>query len=98
MVPRRGFGPPTHALRNLVLKSPVTAQTAIRRARIDQKLQRVGEGYDGWKGDTHAGPRISKRLAVGLRPDKTGFIVWDSALTGFGVRVRSYGAMSYVVV
>jgi len=44
------------------------------------------------------GQRISKRLVDGLRPGKTEFIVWDSALTGFGVRVRPSGAMSYVVV
>jgi integrase len=42
--------------------------------------------------------RISKRLVDTLRPAKKEFIVWDSALRGFGVRVRPSGAMSYVVV
>jgi integrase len=44
------------------------------------------------------GQRISKRLVDSLRPAKKESIVWDSALTGFGVRVRPSGAMSYVVI
>jgi integrase len=44
------------------------------------------------------GQRISKRLVDSLRPGKKEVIVWDSALRGFGVRVRPSGAMSYVVV
>jgi integrase len=44
------------------------------------------------------GQRISKRLVDSLRPAKKESIVWDSALRGFGVRVRPSGAMSYVVV
>jgi hypothetical protein len=43
------------------------------------------------------GQRISKRLVDSLRPAKES-IVWDSALRGFGVRVRPSGAMSYIVV
>jgi Arm DNA-binding domain len=42
--------------------------------------------------------RISKRLVDSLRPATKEFIAWDSALTGFGVRVRPSGAMSYVVI
>jgi integrase len=44
------------------------------------------------------GQRISKRLVDGVRPAKKEFIVWDSALRGFGVRVRPSGAMSYIVL
>src|SRR5215470_20199818 len=45
-----------------------------------------------------ADPRITKRVVDGLKPGATEFAVWDSKLTGFGVRVRHTGAMSYVVV
>jgi integrase len=44
------------------------------------------------------GQRISKRLVDSLRPTKKESTIWDSALTGFGVRVRPSGAMSYVLV
>jgi integrase len=44
------------------------------------------------------GQRISKRLVDSLRPTKKESIIWDSALPGFGVRVRTSGAMSYVLV
>lgn len=42
--------------------------------------------------------RISKRVVDGIRGNGAEFIVWDDALTGFGVRVRPSGAKSYVVV
>jgi integrase len=42
--------------------------------------------------------RITKRLMIGLRPNGREFTVWDDAVTGFGVRVRPTGTMSYVVV
>jgi hypothetical protein len=45
-----------------------------------------------------AGRRITKRVVDALRPQAREFAVWDSKLTGFGVRVRPSGAMSYVVV
>jgi integrase len=42
--------------------------------------------------------RITKRVVDALRPQAREFAVWDSKLTGFGVRVRPSGAISYVVV
>ena len=42
--------------------------------------------------------RISKRIVDTLKPDEREFTVWDDAVTGFGLRVRPSGAMSYVVV
>lgn len=42
--------------------------------------------------------RISKRIVDALKPGEREFTVWDDALTGFGLRVRPSGAMSYVVV
>jgi integrase len=42
--------------------------------------------------------RISKKIIDGIGPTGAEFTVWDSDLTGFGVRVRPKGAMSYVVV
>jgi len=42
--------------------------------------------------------RITKRVVDGLKPQSSEYAVWDAKLTGFGVRVRPSGAMSYVVV
>jgi integrase len=42
--------------------------------------------------------RITKRVVDALKPQAREFAVWDSKLSGFGVRVRPTGAMSYVVV
>jgi integrase len=44
------------------------------------------------------GPRITKRTLDSLKPLSTEFTHWDAAVSGFGVRVRPTGAMSYVVV
>ena len=44
------------------------------------------------------GQRITKRIVDALKADEREFTVWDDAVTGFGLRVRPSGAMSYVVV
>jgi Arm DNA-binding domain len=44
------------------------------------------------------GQRITKRTLDSLKPLSTEFTLWDSAVSGFGIRVRPTGAMSYVVV
>ena len=44
------------------------------------------------------GQRITKRTLDSLKASSTEFTLWDSAVSGFGVRVRATGAMSYVVV
>jgi len=44
------------------------------------------------------GQRITKRLLDSLKTGSTEFTYWDVAISGFGVRVRPTGAMSYVVV
>jgi hypothetical protein len=44
------------------------------------------------------GQRITKRILDTLKSSSAEFTLWDSAVSGFGVRVRSSGAMSYVVV
>jgi integrase len=41
--------------------------------------------------------QITKRLIDGLKPRQGEYFVWDGSLSGFGVRVQSTGAMSYVV-
>ncbi len=41
--------------------------------------------------------QIGKRLVDGLKARDTEYFVWDGALAGFGIRVQSTGAMSYVV-
>jgi integrase len=41
--------------------------------------------------------QISKRLIDSLKPRQDEYFVWDGSLSGFGVRVQSTGAMSYVV-
>ena len=45
-----------------------------------------------------AGGRITKRVVDSLKPQAREFAVWDAKLSGFGVRVRPGGAMSYIVV
>lgn len=42
--------------------------------------------------------RITKRTVDALKPKAGEFTVWDDAVSGFGVRVRSSGTKSYVVV
>ena len=41
--------------------------------------------------------QITKRLIDGLAPRESEYFVWDSSLSGFGVRVQATGAKSYVV-
>jgi hypothetical protein len=41
--------------------------------------------------------QITKRLIDGLAPRESEYFVWDAALAGFGVRVQTTGAKSYVV-
>jgi integrase len=45
-----------------------------------------------------AGQRISKRTIDALKPNGREFSVWDADVSGFGVRMRQTGAMSYVVI
>ena len=42
--------------------------------------------------------RITKRAVDALKSNGNEFTVWDDTITGFGVRVRPTGTMSYVVV
>jgi integrase len=44
------------------------------------------------------GQRITKRVVDGLKPRQNEFTIWDSKITGFGLRVRPTGAKSYIVV
>jgi integrase len=41
--------------------------------------------------------QITKRLVDSLKPRGREYFVWDGSLAGYGVRVQSTGAMSYVV-
>ena len=41
--------------------------------------------------------RISKRIIDQIKPTGREFVVWDSDLKGFGVRVRPNGTKSYIV-
>ncbi len=41
--------------------------------------------------------QITQRLIKGLEPQDAEYFVWDSSLAGFGVRVQTTGAKSYVV-
>jgi integrase len=42
--------------------------------------------------------KITKRSIEAITPNGKEFTLWDSALPGFGVRVRSSGAKTYIVV
>ena len=44
-----------------------------------------------------ASGQITKRLVDGLKSRDGEYFVWDGSLAGFGVRVQSTGARSYVV-
>src|SRR3984893_6250773 len=44
-----------------------------------------------------ANNQITKRLIDALKPRIREYFVWDGSLAGYGVRVQSTGAMSYVV-
>ena len=44
-----------------------------------------------------ASGQITKRLVDGLKSRNAEYFVWDGSLAGFGVRVQSTGARSYVV-
>jgi integrase len=44
-----------------------------------------------------ASTQITKRLIDSLKPRENEYFVWDSALAGYGVRIQTTGAMSYVV-
>jgi integrase len=48
-------------------------------------------------GQAVASAQITKRLLDSLKPGDGEYFVWDSSLAGFGVRVQSTGARSYVV-
>ncbi|MEO9752920.1 MAG: Arm DNA-binding domain-containing protein, partial [Nitratireductor sp.] len=42
--------------------------------------------------------KITKSVVAAAKPGAREFIVWDTALPGFGLRVRPSGATSYVFV
>jgi integrase len=44
-----------------------------------------------------ASTQITKRLIDSLKPREGEYFVWDSALAGYGVRIQTTGAMSFVV-
>src|SRR5260370_16381705 len=44
-----------------------------------------------------ASAQITKRLIDGLKPRSSEYFVWDGSLAGYGVRVQTTGAMSYIV-
>jgi integrase len=45
-------------------------------------------------------PRLTKRFvdALGPEPDKSDCTVWDDDLSGFGIRVRGSGAMTWIIM
>jgi integrase len=44
------------------------------------------------------GQKITKRIVNAIKPNCSEYTLWDSLVTGFGIRVRSSGAKTYVVV
>lgn len=42
--------------------------------------------------------KITRRVVDSARPRRCEYIVWDSAVGGFGLRIRPSGALSYIVV
>jgi hypothetical protein len=44
------------------------------------------------------GQKITKRIVNAIKPNCSEYTLWDSLVTGFGIRVRPSGAKTYVVV
>ena len=44
-----------------------------------------------------ASTQITKRLIDGLKPRESEYFIWDRALAGYGVRIQTTRAMSFVV-
>lgn len=42
-------------------------------------------------------PTLSKRTVDAIRPAERDIVVWDDALSGFGVRVKPSGVCTYIV-
>ncbi len=42
-------------------------------------------------------PRLTKRTVDAAKPKQSDYVLWDSDLAGFGLRVRPSGAKSYIV-
>lgn len=42
-------------------------------------------------------PKLTKRFVDTLKPDGTDRFVWDEALTGFGIRMKPSGTMSFLI-
>ncbi|SDF66723.1 protein of unknown function [Salipiger thiooxidans] len=42
-------------------------------------------------------PKITKRLVESVKSQKKDYVVWDSDLSGFGLRVFASGKRSYVI-
>jgi hypothetical protein len=42
-------------------------------------------------------PKITKRLVESVKSQKKDYVVWDSDLPGFGLRVFASGKRSYVI-
>lgn len=45
-----------------------------------------------------ASAKLTKRSVDAITPRATEFCVWDAEVSGFGVRVRPSGAMSYLAM
>jgi integrase len=45
-----------------------------------------------------ASARLTKRTIDTIKPGPTEFSIWDSDISGFGIRIRPSGAMSYLVM
>jgi hypothetical protein len=42
--------------------------------------------------------KLTKSTVDGAMPRENEFVLWDSELTGFGVRIRPTGAKSFIAV
>ena len=42
-------------------------------------------------------PRLTKRVVDGARPEGRQYVLWDSELKRFGLRVRDSGTKTYVL-
>jgi integrase len=58
----------------------------------------IPDGLPGIKKQPKAGRRITAQVVTALKPPRTGnLVIWDSDLTGFGLRITAAGAVSFVL-
>lgn len=85
-----GFGPG--------IISSQCAETLVIAGVFSFRLAEIQRNFSGAEmAHGESAVKITKRTVDAVKANGTDFYVFDSELIGFGIRVRSTGAMSYIV-